>query len=99
MYARVCRWGWVVQVGAGPRIIRMNTRVCRWGRDPYALGCYSFMGVGCTAEDVEALGRPLDTGSLFFAGEATHPRHPSTVHGAFMSGILSLSLSPPPLHP
>lgn len=57
----------------------------RWGRDPFAYGSYSSYGVGSTPQDREALARPLD-GVLYFAGEATRTDHPSTVHGAVMSG-------------
>jgi monoamine oxidase len=60
--------------------------VTRWGRDPFARGAYSYMAVGSSPDDREALGQP--TGSrLVLAGEATSVRYPSTVHGAWLSGI------------
>lgn len=59
--------------------------VTRWGKDPFAYGSYSSYGVNATPEDRKALAETLD-GVLFFAGEATHPTFPATVHGALMSG-------------
>lgn len=56
-----------------------------WGRDPYAMGSYSSYGVGSSPDDREALAAPIDD-VLFFAGEATERDHPSTVHGAMLSG-------------
>jgi monoamine oxidase len=60
--------------------------VTRWGRDPFARGAYSFLAVGSSADDRAALGEPLGP-RLILAGEATSVRHPSTVHGAWLSGI------------
>jgi monoamine oxidase len=57
----------------------------RWSKDPFAFGSYSSYGVNATPDDRAALAEPLN-GVLFFAGEATHPNFPSTVHGALMSG-------------
>ena len=59
--------------------------VTRWGEDPYALGAYSFMAVGATPADRDALGAPVSA-RLILAGEAANSRYPSTVHGAWMSG-------------
>jgi len=57
----------------------------RWGKDPFAYGSYSSYAVGSVPEDREILAEPID-GVLYFAGEATRTDHPSTVHGAVMSG-------------
>lgn len=59
--------------------------VTRWASDPFARGAYSFLGVGAATADRQALGAPV-AGRLFFAGEATHPAYPGTVHGAWLSG-------------
>ncbi|MGJ3233088.1 MAG: FAD-dependent oxidoreductase [Oceanicaulis sp.] len=59
--------------------------VTRWGRDPFALGSYSFLARGASREDRLALAEPVGE-RLFFAGEACEPDKPSTVHGAVMSG-------------
>ncbi len=59
--------------------------ITRWGDDPFALGSYSFIGVGASSDDRRALARPVD-GRVFFAGEATSVDHAATVHGALLSG-------------
>ena len=44
------------------------------------------MGVGALgAEDYNIIGESVG-GRLFFAGEATNPKYPATMHGAFQSG-------------
>jgi polyamine oxidase len=60
--------------------------VTRWGKDPFARGAYSYLAVGASAEDRAALAEPLGP-RLILAGEATSVEHPSTVHGAWLSGI------------
>lgn len=62
--------------------------VSKWGRDPYALGAYSFMGVGATPADRKILGKSL-AGSLYFAGEAVSENYPATMHGAYQSGLVA----------
>ena len=61
----------------------------RWAADPFALGSYSFIGLGGSNADRRALATPVaDSGvdRLFLAGEATSAEHASTVHGAYLSG-------------
>ncbi len=58
----------------------------RWAADPFSFGSYSQIPVGSSTEDLEALAQPV-ADRLFFAGEATSQQYPSTVHGAFLSGI------------
>ncbi|KAJ0680320.1 putative spermine oxidase transcription regulator Homeodomain-LIKE family [Helianthus annuus] len=60
--------------------------VTDWGRDPFSYGAYSYVAVGASGEDYDALGRPINN-CLFFAGEATCKEHPDTVGGAMMSGL------------
>lgn len=60
--------------------------VSRWGRDPLAFGSYSHVPPGTTSDARDALARPVGE-RVFFAGEATHRAHPSTVHGAYLSGL------------
>lgn len=64
--------------------------VTRWGSDPFARGSYSYIGTNGTGADYEAMARAVD-GRLFFAGEATCRTHPSTVHGAYLSGLAAAS--------
>ena len=61
-------------------------QITRWATDPHAFGSYSTLATGCSATTIEALGAPVGD-RLFFAGEATNPAYPSTVHGAYLSGI------------
>ena len=56
-----------------------------WLADPFALGAYSYAGVGGSEAGAE-LAVPID-GTLFFAGEATESDGQNgTVHGAIASG-------------
>ncbi len=57
----------------------------RWGKDEWAYGSYSSLGVGASREDVEALAQPV-ADVLYFAGEATISNGQATVHGALLSG-------------
>ncbi|EJK51497.1 hypothetical protein THAOC_29326 [Thalassiosira oceanica] len=88
--------------------------VSRWGLDPYAKGAFSFVPPGVSPfEEFSAMAEPVydyrpdwDTNGgrprrplILFAGEATTPYHPSTMHGAFETGIreayrLDLALEP-----
>ena len=58
----------------------------RWGQDPFAYGAYSYLRVGATIDDVDALAEPVGT-RLFFAGEATQRQHWGCAHGALVSGL------------
>ena len=55
-----------------------------WSVDPFSLGSYSFIGVGGSLADREALAAP--EGRRFFAGEACSRDHAGTVHGAYTRG-------------
>ena len=55
-----------------------------WSVDPFSLGSYSFIGVGGSLADREALA--VSEGRRFFAGEACSSDHAGTVHGAYTSG-------------
>jgi monoamine oxidase len=60
--------------------------VTDWTNDPFARGAYSFVKTGSLPQHREDLAFPLER-RLFFAGEATSIDHPSTVHGAYLSGL------------
>lgn len=62
-----------------------SSLITRWGEDPYALGAYSYLPPGASPDDLDALAEPV--GRLLFAGEATSREYPSTVHGAYLSGV------------
>ncbi|MGI9162324.1 MAG: FAD-dependent oxidoreductase, partial [Mycobacterium sp.] len=55
-----------------------------WSLDPFSLGSYSFVRVGSSPGDRDALAAP--EGRRFFAGEACSRDHAATVHGAYASG-------------
>lgn len=57
----------------------------RWRSDPWTRGSYSYVPAGASFDSYSELARPVGE-RLFFAGEATHNRYPSTVHGALLSG-------------
>lgn len=60
--------------------------ITRWRSDPWARGSYSYVPAGSSYQRYAELGEPVGD-KLFFAGEATHAGFPSTVHGAFLSGV------------
>ena len=65
--------------------------VSRWKSDVFARGSFCFVPPGGTGEEHKHLAEPLcdQSGNIRvqFAGEATIETHPSTIHGAYLSGI------------
>lgn len=61
-------------------------QITRWGRDPHALGSYSFNAVGTGPASRRALAGPDWDGRIWFAGEAASAGHFGTAHGAVLSG-------------
>ena len=57
----------------------------RWEADPHACGSYSFLPPGVSPAQRDALAQGVE-GVLWFAGEHACGDHPSTVHGAMLSG-------------
>ncbi|MFN3265533.1 MAG: flavin monoamine oxidase family protein [Deinococcales bacterium] len=57
----------------------------RWGRDPFALGSYSFATGANPANARNALQEPL-AGKIWLAGEHTSIRAPQSFHGAYLEG-------------
>jgi monoamine oxidase len=64
----------------------IDSAVTRWGTDPYALGAYSFLPIGASPADQDALAAPVG-GRLLFAGEATSSARFGYADGAFQTGI------------
>jgi len=60
--------------------------ITRWKQDPFSYGSYSYVATGATPSDRQTLGESVGD-RLFFAGEAISQKYPSTVHGAFLSGV------------
>lgn len=63
----------------------VEVHITRWQADPFSRGAYSFLPAGATPTDRLHLAAPARR--LHFAGEACHASHPSTVHGAYLSGL------------
>ncbi|MFH4978015.1 hypothetical protein AB6A40_004724 [Gnathostoma spinigerum] len=65
--------------------------VTKWKSDPYARGCYSYISPNGSGELYDLLAMPVKSASgkfrIFFAGEHTNRQFPSSVHGAFLSGL------------
>lgn len=59
--------------------------VTRWHDDPYSVGSYSNVPPGATGTERQELGKKTGT-KLYWAGEAVHPKWPSTVQGAYATG-------------
>ncbi|MGB0506718.1 MAG: FAD-dependent oxidoreductase [Pikeienuella sp.] len=59
--------------------------ITRWRSDPFAGGSYSYLAKGADTNDRGVL-RASVGDRLYFAGEACSSGHPSTVHGALISG-------------
>jgi monoamine oxidase len=71
----------------GPQLpAPQSWQITRWAGDPLAGGSYSFYATGSTPQHRADLAAPVGD-RLFFAGEATRVDHPSTVHGAYLSGL------------
>jgi monoamine oxidase len=64
----------------------IDAQVTRWSQDRFCHGSYSFNATGTTPDTRPALVGPDWRGKLIFAGEATHPDHWGTAHGAVLSG-------------
>lgn len=60
--------------------------ITRWQHDPFSYGSYSYLPVGSSGVDYQAMAEPV-AGCLFFAGEASHQQYPGTTHGAYLSGM------------
>lgn len=69
----------------GRKRVLIGHAVTRWGSDVNARGSYSYARVGTTPDDYDKMAEPV--GRVYFAGEATHRKHPATAHGAYMSGV------------
>ncbi len=64
-------------------VVRTN-----WGSSPFTRGSYSYMAVGSSPQDQQALAAGAGTGArLVFAGEHCSWQYPGTVHGAWLSGL------------
>ena len=71
----------------------IDYHVTRWGHEQYSRMAFTYVPVGVDGfAELKAMSEPIydSTGkipALMFAGEHTTPYHPSTIHGAYLSGI------------
>ena len=73
----------------------VDYHLTRWGMDKFARGSFTYCPVAVDGEtELDAMSQPIYASNpeilqplLMFAGEATTPYHPSTIHGAWISGI------------
>lgn len=63
-----------------------NTLLTRWKSDSYSRGSHSIKGIEFRKDDPSIISEPI-LDRIFFAGEATSMEYPSSVHGAYLSGI------------
>ena len=68
-------------------IFYLHLQRSEWHGEPYIRGAYSFQNPTSQAAGLgpENLAKPIEN-RIFFAGEATNPKHYATVHGAMESG-------------
>jgi len=60
--------------------------VTRWSSDKYTGGAYSFVSKNSTGKTYDIMAESLGD-VVYFAGEATSRRYPTTCAGAFLSGL------------
>jgi monoamine oxidase len=88
----------VLQKLCGRRTIPRPLDYCvtRWGKDPRSRMAFSYIPPGVDGfAELRNMSKPIygqsesfgEVPLLMFAGEHTTPFHPSTIHGAFLSGI------------
>jgi len=63
-----------------------TTLVTRWRDDPWSRGSYSYIPVGASPADFDAIAEPIG-GRVLFGGEHTITETYQTVHGALLSGL------------
>jgi len=74
------------KVQGGPIPRPSNHFVTRWGKDPFTNGSYSYIKIGSTPADQEALAAPV-AGRLLFGGEASSTERYGYADGALSTGI------------
>ena len=83
----------------------VDYHVTRWGHEEYSRMAFTYIPPGIDGMDeLKAMSQPIvdeESGVplIMFAGEHTTPYHPSTIHGAYLSGIreasrLEIALNP-----
>ncbi|CAM9624975.1 unnamed protein product [Scytosiphon promiscuus] len=69
----------------------LSSQATRWKTSKFSRGSFSFIPPGCSSEEYDALAEPISDRRgkprVLFAGEHTTKYHPSTVHGAWLTGL------------
>uniref|UniRef100_F1KWG0 Lysine-specific histone demethylase 1A n=2 Tax=Ascaris suum TaxID=6253 RepID=F1KWG0_ASCSU len=69
----------------------LDSVITRWHTDAFARGCYSYVSPDSSGDTYDELAMPVCDAQgrlkVFFAGEHTNRNYPSSVHGAFLSGL------------
>ena len=67
----------------------ISIKKSNWATTPYVFGSYSYQTIESELARVgpETLAKPVGDNRILFAGEATHERYFSTVHGAIETGM------------
>jgi monoamine oxidase len=63
-----------------------TVKVTMWDSDPFSRGSYSYIALGATPDDIDALAEPVGE-RLLFGGEATTRMHWACMHSAYVSGL------------
>jgi monoamine oxidase len=74
------------KVQGGPIPSPTQQFVTRWGNDPFTRGSYSYIKIGSTPADQNALAAPV-AGRVLFAGEASSTDRYGYADGALSTGI------------
>jgi len=74
------------KVEGGPIPHPTDVVITRWGNDPFTRGSYSYIKVGSTPADQDALAASV-AGKLLFAGEASSKARYGYADGALTTGI------------
>lgn len=65
----------------------VSIRISRWHLNPLTRGSYSYQATESEVASITSATLAEPVSNLFFAGEATHEKYFSTVHGAIESGF------------
>jgi polyamine oxidase len=74
------------KVNGAPVPAPIASLTSRWTADPFSGGSYSYLPIGASPDDMDALAEP-EGERLLFAGEATDSVYYGNVHAAAMSGL------------
>lgn len=86
---RIAQVGFVLTYLLSQTVSIQEVVCSNWGMNEFTRGSYSYGGVGCDRGWATGYARPApseESAVLYFAGEASHEKFYSTMHGAIESG-------------